>query len=240
MSKSVRKNAISLKDKIDSFHLSFETSELTSDVSNDSVENPSSSVYSKGKRLWVKDKKSPVIEKIDFQLRKRFQIKEDCKLITCLYYPPEKNDNGSYKDKRLVIKDGNTNVISRIIISTVLEKTEISYGKMQGEEIELRPWVAYKSPAMIGGMLTYTFENSNTLTIPQRKGFRQVKKSKNVSNRHILVFDYLISENEMKSISEAMLSKLSPDFSSSDLNDKSSLGKEETKSIMDAIENLKN
>lgn len=224
------KKRISVKDKMDSFHLSFETKELTENVSNDFVENPKASVYSNGKRAWFKDHKPEVINQIDVQLRKRFQI-GDNKVNVCLYYPPERDDNNNFKNKKLIIKDGNSNVISRVIISTILETTEINYDTIGGESVELKPWVAYQSPAMIGGMLTYTFENSSNIIIPAKKGFRQVKKKKNIDNRHILVFDYMISEKEMKQLSEALTS------SKSKLKEKLI---EETESLKEAMDKLKN
>ena len=54
---------------------------------------------------------------------------------------------------------------------------------------------------MIGGMLSYNFKNEKNVTIPARKGFRQVRKTKNIEDRHLLVFDYLVSEREMEELS---------------------------------------
>ena len=224
------KKGISVKDKMDSFHLSFETKELTEGVSNDFIDNPKASVYSNGKRAWFQDHKPDVIKQIDSQLRKRFDI-GDNKVSVCLYYPPERDSNKNFKEKKLIIKDGNQNVFSRVIVSTISETTNISYGKMSGESIELRPWVAYKSPPMIGGMLTYTFDNSSSVVIPAKKGFRQVRKSKKIDSRHVLVFDYMVSTNDMNQIAQAL--------SGGKGEDKQTLTPEEMSSLKEAMDKLK-
>lgn len=233
MSRTTKKNKISIKDKIDSFHLSFETPELVEDVSNDFVENPKSSIYSNGKRAWFNEHKPKIINQIDYQLRKKFQL-GDNKVVVCLYYPPEKGENNKFIDKKLVIKDSKPNVSSRILISTSLELSEVSFQNSEPDSIELKPWVAYKSPSVIGGMLTYTFQNNNNIVIPAKKGFRQVRKSKNINNRHILVFDYLISGDEMKKLTETMASNM--------LSTKSdNIGKEiDEETLHDAMSQLKN
>lgn len=224
------KKGISVKDKMDSFHLSFETKELTEGVSNDFIDNPKASVYSNGKRAWFQDHKPDVIKQIDSQLRKRFDI-GDNKVSVCLYYPPERDSNKNFKEKKLIIKDGNQNVFARVIVSTISETTNISYGKMSGESIELRPWVAYKSPPMIGGMLTYTFDNSSSVVIPAKKGFRQVRKSKKIDSRHVLVFDYMVSTNDMNQIAQAL--------SGGKREDKQTLTPEEMSSLKEAMDKLK-
>ena len=224
------KKGISVKDKMDSFHLSFETKELTEGVSNDFIDNPKTSIYSNGKRAWFQDHKPDVIKQIDSQLRKRFDI-GDNKVSVCLYYPPERDSNKNFKEKKLIIKDGNQNVLSRVIVSTIGETTNISYGKMSGESIELKSWVAYKSPPMIGGMLTYTFDNSSSVVIPAKKGFRQVRKSKKIDSRHVLVFDYMVSTNDMNQIAQVL--------SGGKGEDKQTLTPEEMSSLKEAMDKLK-
>jgi len=233
MYRTSKKSAISIKDKMDSFHLSFSTSELSENVSNDFIENPKSSVYSNGKRAWFKEHKPKVINQIDSQLRKKFEIKEENNLIVCMYYPPEKDENNRFLEQTLVIKDSKPNISSRIIISTTNELTDISFQNSHPEMMELKPWVAYQSPSMIGGMLTYTFQNKNNFVIPPKKGFRQVRKSKNINNRHILVFDYMLSGDEMKKMTEAMVSNFSK-------NPNEKLTETDTKSLEDAINELRN
>lgn len=207
MHKTTKTKNVFFKDRFDSFHLSFKTDELTKDVSNQTVDDPKSSVFSNGKRAWFGEKHPETIKKIDEQLRKRFQL-GDKKVVVCMYYPPQKNDNGEFLTKKLVIKDSKPTVVSRIIISTTTETTEITYGNMNGEVMELKPWVAYQTPPMIGGMLSYTFENSKNLVIPPKKGFRQVRKTKDVSSRNILIFDYMVTEEETNELANMFSKKL--------------------------------
>ena len=147
-----------------------------------------------------------------------------------MYFPPEKDDNDNFVNKKLTIKDSKPSVVSRVIVSTTLETTEISFGSYNGEVMELKPWVAYQSPAMIGGMLSYTFENSNSIVIPPKKGFRQVRKSKNVSNRYILTFDYMMTEQESNQLSSMFANKLKTQENPEQKN---------TEGVDEAIESLK-
>ena len=68
--------------------------------------------------------------------------------------------------------------------------------------VSLKQWVAYKSPELIGGMLNYTFSNSKSYITPQKKGFRQVRKTKPVSERYVIVFDYLLDKSDLLKLSE--------------------------------------
>jgi len=203
MSKSMRRKGISVRDKMDTFNLSFELKELLESVSNNIVNNPDSSVYSHGKRAWFGEVKPEVINQIDRQLRKRYSI-EDNKLVTCLYYPPEKDDNGKIIEKKLSIKENKENVLHRFIISTVHEVCDVSFGAAQSETFDMRSWVSYKVPEMIGGMLVYEFKNEKNLIIPPKKGFRQVRKTKALDNRHIIVMDYLISKKQFEELSQLL------------------------------------
>ena len=68
------KRAISVSDKFDSFHLSFNLDELKESLETNQKESPAASVFSNGKRLWLGDGKPEVIQNIDLQIRKRFSI----------------------------------------------------------------------------------------------------------------------------------------------------------------------
>ena len=224
MSKSMKRRGISVRDKMDTFNLSFDLKELVKRISDNIVENPESNVYSHGKRAWFGDTKPCIINQIDRQLRKRYNI-DDNKLITCVYYPPEKDENGKMKEKNLTIKENNENVLHRFIISTIHEVCDVTFGMTHPETFDMRPWVSYKVPEMIGGMLCYDFKNDKNLVIPAKKGFRQVRKMKALDNRHIIVMDYMVSKKQFEELTQML--------------EKSQEKHKEDESIDDALESLR-
>lgn len=207
MSKTMKRRGISVRDKMDTFNLSFELKEFLESISDNIVNNPESNVFSHGKRAWFGDVKPEVINHIDRQLRKRYNI-EDNKLITCVYYPPEKDDKGKVIEKSLSIKENKENVLHRFIISTIHEVCDVTFGMTHPETFDMRPWVSYKVPEMIGGMLTYDFKNDKNLVIPAKKGFRQVRKMKALDNRHIIVMDYMVSQKQFQELSQMLEKKV--------------------------------
>lgn len=213
------KKGISLKDKMDSYNLGYTTKELLESVEENVSSNPESSIFSNGKRAWFKDVRPKVLSQIDIELRKYFNISETNKSTVCLYYPPNMDE------KTMIIKDRNENVINRILVSTIREYPEISIGNLQGEVVTLNSWTAYKSPNMIGGMLNYSFSNSKSYVTPAKKGFRQVRKTKNVCDRYVLVFDYLINKEDLLQLGES-------------LKNLSTSSKKIDKDVEDAISNL--
>jgi len=224
----MKRKGISVRDKMDTFNLTFELKELLESVSDNLINHPESNVYSNGKRAWFGDIKPEVINQIDRQLRKRYSI-DDNKLVTCLYYPPDKDDNGKPMEKTLSIKENKENVLHRFIISTIHEVCDVTFGMANPETFDIRPWVSYKVPEMIGGMLVYEFKNDKNLIIPARKGFRQVRKTKALDNRHIIVMDYLISKKQFEELSE-LLEKCDPKSKDTTVEDEN---------IDDALESLK-
>tara|TARA_R110000851_G_scaffold289755_3_gene443943 strand:- start:1 stop:684 length:684 start_codon:yes stop_codon:yes gene_type:complete len=227
MSKTAKRRGISVRDKMDTFNLSFELKEFLESISDNIVNNPESNVFSHGKRAWFGDVKPEVINQIDRQLRKRYGI-ENNKLITCVYYPPEKDDNGKVIEKSLSIKENKENVLHRFIISTIHEVCDVTFGVTHPEKFDMRPWVSYKVPEMIGGMLSYDFKNDKNLVIPAKKGFRQVRKMKALDNRHIIVMDYMVSEKEFRELSQLLEKKLEVDHQNNN------------ECVNDAIELLRN
>ena len=197
------KRAISVSDKFDSFHLSFNLDELKESLETNQKESPAASVFSNGKRLWLGDGKPEVIQNIDLQIRKRFSIPVENQLKVCLYYPPEKSGD-KYLEKYLELKGLSSNIFSRFIISTSYELCEVGFRNVESENVEIKPWVAYRSPPMVGGMLSYKFKNEPNLIIPPKKGFRQVRRKKNLDKRFVMVFDYIISKEDIAEITNLM------------------------------------
>lgn len=201
-----RVSQLNVRDKIKSFSLSFDNQEFLESVENDMLANPNSNVFGGERRAWLKGKFPTVVDEIDQQLREYFNISKDNKMIFSLYYPPSKI-NGKFETPATVIKDQKENVFSRIVICTVSEQVEMILGKSRSEKMIMKPWEAYQSPPLIGSILDYSFENKNHMQLEARKGFRSVRKTKKIEDRHILVFDYLISQGDMEKLSEMLTGK---------------------------------
>ena len=207
MSRVSKKQGISLKDKLETYHLSFDLEELKKSLDEDLERNASNSVFSNGKRAWFNGNLPAVLEQIDRQIRKRFGIKEDNKLIVVVHYPPEMNEKKKPLQKNLIIKENKPNVMSRFLISTTHEVCDVTIGSSQPDTLEFKSWMAVKTPEMIGGMLSYNFNNDRTLIIPPKKGFRQVRKTKKIESRYVIVLDYLVSKNQLEEINTLLGNK---------------------------------
>ena len=204
MSRVMRKQGISLKDKLETYHLSFDLEELKKSLDENADKFPESSVYSSGKRAWFKGDLPTSLAQMDRQLRKRFKIGDDNKVVTVLHYPPFTDDSNKPYEKSLLIKENKPNVMSRFLISTTHEVCDVTIGSSQPDTLEFKSWVAIRTPEMIGGMLSYNFSNDKSLVIPAKKGFRQVRKSKKLDSRYIIVFDYLVSKNQLEEINRML------------------------------------
>ena len=169
--------------------------ELLEQVGQDVTEP--NSFFTENRRVWLKDQKPTILTEIDHQLRKRFNI-QDNKVAISLYYPP------SGKEKFTTVKESKKNILTRIIISTITENPEVSYGNVKNQKIEFKSWNSYKCPDIIGSSLNYEFDNSSSYTTEARKGFRKSRRSKSVKDRYILVFDYMISKNDLSFLTEQL------------------------------------
>tara|TARA_R110000772_G_scaffold141475_3_gene251120 strand:- start:274 stop:960 length:687 start_codon:yes stop_codon:yes gene_type:complete len=204
MSRVSRRKGISLKDKLETYHLSFDIDELKKSLEENLEKDASYSVFSNGKRCWINGNLPVTLQQIDRQIRKRFGIKDDNKLIALVHYPPEVDDSKKPLEKNLIIKENKPNVMSRFLISTTHEVCDVTIGSSQPDTLEFKSWVAIKTPEMIGGMLSYNFSNDKSLVIPAKKGFRQVRKSKKLDSRYIIVLDYLVSKNQLEEINQML------------------------------------
>ena len=198
----IKRTQVSLKNKIKSYSLSFETKELLDSVDTNVVSYPSS-LMGKERRAWFKDPYPAVVEEIDMQLRDYFNIGANNKLIFSLYYPP-KMVGGKFEQKFTKLGNQKDSILNRIIISTIPEQVEITFGKAQGEKMIMAPWEAYQSPPFVGSVLDFIFENKNHMQMEARKGFRSTRRSKKIENRYILVFDYMVSENDMEKLGDML------------------------------------
>ncbi len=201
----IKRNQVSLKHKIKSYSLSFETKEFLNSI-DDNIVNQTNSVSGKERRAWFKEPYPEIVGEIDKQLRDYFELEEDNRLVFSLYHPPKKVD-GKYESKNTTINNNKDNILSRIIICTVPEQVEITFGKANGEKMIMKPWEAYQSPPFVGAIMDYNFENKNYMHMEARKGFRSTRRSKKIEDRYILVFDYLVSNKDMEKLGDLISSK---------------------------------
>ena len=204
----IRQKQLKLKDKFKTFSLSFETKELLESI-DDNVNNTTASVVDDKRRAWFREPYPPVVLEIDTQLRKQFNISDDNKLVFSLYTPPQLVD-GKFKEKITKISNKKEDIFNRIIISTVMEQVSMGFGKSIEEKMVMKPWEAYQPPPLVGSILEYSFENKKHMHLEARKGFRSIRRSKKIEDRHILVFDYLVCEQDMARLGEMLKTKQPP------------------------------
>jgi hypothetical protein len=200
MKKSTQLN---IKYKFKSYSLSFNNKELLESIDDNIHQHPNSNVMGNGRRAWFKPPLPTIVDEIDQQLREFFNIEEDNKLIFSIYYPPEKV-NGKFPEAQTTIANQKENIFTRIIICTVPEQVEITYGRALPVKMTMSSWEAYQTPDVVGPLLNYTFENKNHMQLEPRKGFRTVRRTKKIEDRHILIFDYVISNKNMEELSNLL------------------------------------
>lgn len=144
--------------------------------------------------VWLKDKPQH-INVLDTFIRSKFNIPVQSKMVFSLYLPP------TGKEKTIFIKKSSHKLISRVLISTIGESPEINIGR-KTEKLKMKANDAYNIPYPVNGMMTIEFDNSRTLIIPARKGFRQQKMSKKIENRYIIMLDYVYTDDIKEAISE--------------------------------------
>jgi len=148
----------------------------------------------KDRLVWLKDK-TQTINNMDTYIRSKFNIPQQSKMVFSLYLPP------SAKDKYFNIKKSQHKLISRVIVSTIGESPEINMGH-KTEKLKMKSGEAYNIPYPINSMMSIEFDNSRTLIIPARKGFRQQKMTKKIENRYIMMFDYVYTDEIKEAINE--------------------------------------
>jgi len=162
---------------------------------NKIMEDRTGSIQPEPQRLvWLKDK-SQHIDILDKFIRSKFEIPLSSKMVFSLYLPP------TGKDKSLFIKKSQHKLISRVFISTIAESPEIVIGR-KTEKMKMKTNEAYNIPYPVNSMMTIDFDNSRTLIIPARKGFRQQKMTKKIENRYIMMLDYVYTDDIKEAISE--------------------------------------
>jgi len=178
---------MSISSMLPSLSLFFDINKIKSDTTG-SI-NPE-----QDRLVWLKDKPQH-INVLDTFLRSKFNIPVQSKMVFSLYLPP------TGKEKTIFIKKSSHKLISRVLISTIGESPEINIGR-KTEKLKMKANEAYNIPYPVNGMMTIEFDNSRTLIIPARKGFRQQKMTKKIENRYIIMLDYVYTDDIKEAISE--------------------------------------
>lgn len=180
---------LNLKDKINSFRLSFTSEEIL-----DSVKNANDGIASKGRLAWLQEKPS-VVREMDDQLRKYFKISTDKEMIFS-YYDPELNQKSD-----IVIHQQKDIVSDRIIFVTTDDRITFSFNGKE-EEFDINGYEAYHLPQILSQMITINFSSQSVYTPAAKKGFRSVRKSRNFKNRHIMVFEYKYNKEDLDNLNQ--------------------------------------
>jgi len=178
---------MSISSMLPSLSLYFDIDKIKGDISNSIKPEP-------GRLVWLKSKNSH-IDALDKYMREKFQIPAESRMVFSLYLPP------SGKDKTLFIKKSQHKLVSRVLVSTIAESPEIVIGR-KTEKMKMKQNEAYNIPYPASAMMTIEFDNSRTLVIPARKGFRQMKMTKKVENRYIMMMDYVYVDPIKEAINE--------------------------------------
>mgnify|MGYP003628912480 CR=1 FL=1 len=188
------------KNKFDSYSLSYTTDEFLNKLEEDMEKYPF--LLTEGRKTWFKEK-PVIVSDLDKQLRKYFSINDSNKMVFSVYLPPEQRD-GKFVNRETLISDQKENVLTRIIVSTINEYMQVGVMGKESDKIEVKQWVAYQTPPLVGGILKYRFENSKYMNIPAKKGFRSMRKTKPINRRHILLFDYIVNNEDLKELSKTL------------------------------------
>ena len=211
---------LSIKNKIKDFKLCFNTEELKTELDN--LNESNSGIFSNNKRAWFQNSERPkIIDLINKQIMKYFNITTSSTSIVCVHYPPT-------SEKMTLIKEQNPNIINRVVISSINETPTVSFGN-SSEIIELNNWTGYLMPMLTSSMLNLEFNNDKIMKTQPKKGHRARKKIKKIEDRYIIIIDYILNSEDMTNLSNKLMNKLqelNPDINIS-------------KSISDSIKHLK-
>ena len=181
---------LKIGDHLDSISVFLDIEEFMKDKKN------SFFVANHNKRSWVGEEKSTYIDNMDSLFRSKLKIPSNYPLYVSVYYPPE-----SHKSKPVEIKSSQLNISHRILISTIPESPTLTVKTIK-EIIKFKNNEGYIFPYPVTKMLNFEFNNNRTLIIPARKGFRQLKMTKNIEKRYIVQFDYIVKTEVNDALTE--------------------------------------
>lgn len=158
---------------MESYSLAFETEELIK-----SINENKNHLNSGNRKAWL-NTYPEVVEEIDTQLRKYFEIPYDRKLVFSFYSINDINNSS------LKIHNEKENVVNRIVISTVDDEMKTNKGKTYS----LNNWEAYILPSK--------FKFSTDIYFDKRIKNKKFRKIVTNNERYIMVFEYIFNKNEI-------------------------------------------
>lgn len=165
---------------MESYSLAFETEELIKDI------NGNKNYFQSGNRKAWLNNYPLIIQEIDIQLRKYFEIPDDRKMVFSFY--PLNN----IKENSLKVHQEKENVINRIVISTINDEIKTNKGK----NYLINSWEAYMMPSKFKFSTDIYFNKKIKL---KNTKLRQRKINTN-NERYILIFEYIFNRNEINKI----------------------------------------
>lgn len=148
-----------------------------------------------GRLVWFKDKPD-LISGMDKGIRKAFKIEDKFKMVFTLYKPPQ----DGVKEPELT--KSSKKLIQRVVLSTIHESPKLNLGHSKTQQFKMTRGEAYSIPFPINKMISIQFDDSPTLIIPAKKGFRQQRRPKRVEKRYIMVFDYIYTDEIQEAVEE--------------------------------------
>jgi hypothetical protein len=162
---------------MESYNLAFDNQELI-----DGLRTSTSFIKSKDRKAWMKDFPQ-IVEEMDSQLRKYFEIPKDRKLVFSLY-PFDQSTSNTVK-----IHPEKENVVNRVIISTSDDQMKTSRGKVY----DMNSWEAY----MVPGKFKFNTDIYFDKKVKMKTNFRGLRQRKKDPNRFVLVFEYVFNQSEI-------------------------------------------
>ena len=206
------KNRFTFANKIETYDLKLTSVVLIPEqIKEWTSQNPDLSFFINGVRTFMKDEYPETLSQLDNLFRTHFKIPDKNKLILSYIPPPSQED----KSKSALIKGTNFNVLRRVVFCSVDEFPVISYGNITSETLHMKKNVAYSPPVMTGGLVSFDFSNSKKIALPKKAGHRQscrcvscrkggIPQFKNIENRHIYQFDYMMTKEDTDKLLEGM------------------------------------
>ncbi len=184
-----KQGKIDLKDLSNSHHIIIDLNSIKEELGNVTE--------------WKESIKPSFILNIERMLREIYDIKEECKSYNCFYYPPEIKVNDKFTKSAIVIQPAveMTSIRCIIVLGTdeMLEMEATGAGKSGEGEKYIRTGTVMSLPIGFASACRLKFSNTTTIQIPARKGFRETRKTKSPTKRHVFVFDFITNKEAIES-----------------------------------------
>jgi hypothetical protein len=181
---AVKQATLNLKDMIDKKSIGIEVSDISEIIGTEI-------------KTWKNDDVKPEVLTTSIeQIRGLFNVGTEVKEWTVTYYPApihSTEKKGTYLPSETRIPCGGKNLAARFVVivgSRDIANLALSVGSTEAENAYLvMPGDCLNVKITVCPVLDIYFNNTNNEKLSARKGFRETIIKKNISNRHVLVFD---------------------------------------------------